>query len=84
MVNETSGDGLSDHWRVLDVGTGEVVSEGDLGIKVSASVASPDGSAVAVAGNTGDVVTIDVATGDVQGDSPVSVPSFIRSLLRRW
>ena len=31
-----------------------------------ASVASPDGSTVAVAGDTGEIVTIDVSTGDEQ------------------
>ena len=30
MVYEDSGDGVSEHWRVIDVGTGEVLSEGDV------------------------------------------------------
>ncbi len=63
MIHEGSGDGTSGHWRVIDVSTGEVLSEGDLGLDAYASVASPDGSTVAVAGNTGELVTIDVATG---------------------
>ena len=53
-------------WRVVDVTTGDVLSEGDVGLSVNASVASPDGSTVAVAGNTGEIVTIDVSTGDEQ------------------
>ena len=54
------------HWRVIDVSTGEVLSEGDVDLRAYASVASPDGSTVAVAGNTGEIVTIDVSTGDEQ------------------
>ena len=66
MVYEHSGDGNSTHWWVLDVGDGEVLSEGDLDMHASASVASPDGGTVAVAGDTGQIVTVDVLTGDEQ------------------
>ena len=66
MVHEFSGDGASVHWRVIDVSTGDVLSEGDLDLVAYASVASPDGSTVAVAGDTGEIVTIDVSTGDEQ------------------
>ncbi len=66
MVHELYGDGTSGHWRVIDVSTGDVLSEGDLDLFAYASVASPDGSTVAVAGNTGEIVTIDVSTGDEQ------------------
>ena len=66
MVHELFGDGTSGHWRVIDVSTGEVLSEGDLDLFAYASVASADGSTVAVAGNTGEIVTIDVSTGDEQ------------------
>lgn len=64
MVHEWFADGASTHWRLLDVGDGEVLSEGDVNLFVQASVASPDGSTVAVAGDTGEIVTIDVSTGD--------------------
>jgi WD40 repeat protein/DNA-binding SARP family transcriptional activator len=64
MVQEVSADLTSLHWRVIDVRTGEVLSEGDLGMRPIASAASPDGSTVAVAGGTGDLTTIDVSTGD--------------------
>ena len=64
MVHELHGDGTSGHWRVIDVGTGDVLSEGDLDLFAYASVASADGSTVAVAGKTGEIVTIDVSTGD--------------------
>jgi DNA-binding SARP family transcriptional activator/WD40 repeat protein len=66
MVYEWSADGASTHWRVLDVGNGEVLSEGDVDLYVQASVATPDGSTVAVAGDTGQIVTIDVSTGAEQ------------------
>ena len=66
MVHEHSGDGTSGDWRVIDVSTGEVLSEGDLDLTAYASVASPDDSTVAVAGDSGEIVTIDVSTGDEQ------------------
>ena len=66
MVYEWSGDGETTHWRVLDIGDGEVLSEGDVDLFAQASVASPDGSTVAVAGDTGEIVTIDVSTGAEQ------------------
>ena len=65
MVHEDFGDGVSDRWRVIDVGTGAVLAEDDLDVGVIASVASPDGSTVAVAGlKTGEIVAIDVSTGE--------------------
>lgn len=66
MVYELSVDGAapSTHWRVLDVGDGEVLSEGDVDLFAQASVASPDGSTVAVAGDPSEIVTIDVSTGE--------------------
>ena len=64
VVHELHPDGTSGRWRVIDVGTGDVLSEGDLDLFAYASVASADGSAVAVAGKTGEIVTIDVSTGD--------------------
>ena len=50
MVYESSLDGLSEHWRVIDVNSGEVLVEGDLDLSAYESVASPDGSTVAVDG----------------------------------
>ncbi|HSF35948.1 MAG TPA: WD40 repeat domain-containing protein, partial [Nocardioides sp.] len=63
MVHEWSSDGLSTHWRVLDIDAGEVLSEGDADLFVYTSAASPDGSTVALAGTTGEIVTVDIATG---------------------
>jgi WD40 repeat protein len=64
MVYENSADGQSWHWWVLNVGDGEVLSEGDVDLVIYTSGASPDGSTVAVAGQTGEIATIDVSTGD--------------------
>lgn len=59
-----TGGGATTRWRVIDVNTGEVISEGgELDLLVHISVASPDGSTVAVADDTGELVTIDVASG---------------------
>jgi len=64
MMHEWSAEGTSSHWRVLDVGNGEVLSEGNVDLEIFTSVASPDAETVAVAGRTGEIATIDVATGD--------------------
>jgi WD40 repeat protein len=67
LVWEWSGGGASTLWRVLDVNTGEVLSEGgDLDLLAHTSVAAPDGSTVAVAGDTGEIASIDVSTGHEQ------------------
>jgi hypothetical protein len=63
LVYEHAGDNASAHWRVVDVSTGEMLSEGDVDFGPFASIASPDGSTVAVAGGTGEIATIDVSTG---------------------
>ena len=68
MVHELATDFASVHWRVIDFSTDDldVLSEGDLNLNAYAFDASPDGSTVAVAGDTGEIVTIDVSTGDEQ------------------
>lgn len=66
MAYEYSDDANYTHWWLLDIGEGEVLSEGEVDLFVEASVFSPDGSTVAVAGDTGQIVTIDVPTGDEQ------------------
>ena len=71
MVYDHSGDRQSARWRVVDVSTGEALSEGDVDFGVFASVASPDGSTVAAAGSTGEVVTIDLSTGDQRRSAAV-------------
>ena len=62
MVYEWDGSGTTTRLRVLDIGAGEVLSQGDLDLFAQASVASPDGSTVAVAGDTGQIVTVDIST----------------------
>ncbi|MFD7075598.1 BTAD domain-containing putative transcriptional regulator [Nocardioides sp. NPDC059952] len=64
MVGGVSADGLSEQWQVIDVRTGDVRTEGSLDIARYASAASPDGSTVAVAGETGEIVATDVSTGE--------------------
>jgi WD40 repeat protein len=63
LLYEDSDDGASEHWRVVDVRTGSVLREGDLRLRAYGSAASPDGTRVAVTGDTGEVVTIDLGTG---------------------
>ena len=38
MVYECCGDGTFEHWRVIDVGTGKVRSEGDVNLVAAAAV----------------------------------------------
>jgi WD40 repeat protein len=66
MVYRDGNDGSSEHLQVVDLHTGEVLAEGDLDLYLYASASSPDGSTVAVGGNTGEIVSIDVSTGDPQ------------------
>jgi WD40 repeat protein len=63
LLFEDSSDGASERWRLVDVQTGAVLREGDLRLRAYGSAASPDGTRVAVTGNTGEVVTIDLGTG---------------------
>jgi DNA-binding SARP family transcriptional activator/WD40 repeat protein len=56
-------DSESMQWRVIDISTGAVQRKGVVDMLAYTSVASPDGSIVAVAGDTGQIVTIDVSTG---------------------
>ena len=74
MVHEFHGDGTSGRWRVIDVSTGDVLSRGDPDLVAYASVASPDGSTVAVAGNTGEIVTIDVSTREERRSTGLGAP----------
>ncbi len=72
MLQEVSGDQTAVHWRVIDVSTGAVRSEGDVSLFVNAATSSPDGSTVAMAGNTGEIVTVDVATGQERRSTPIA------------
>jgi WD40 repeat protein len=74
MLFETSpvvGGGMP--WRLVDLRSGDVTAEGHLDHRAYASVASPDGSTVATAGETGEVVTIDVSTGTQRRSTSLGV-----------
>jgi WD40 repeat protein len=72
MLQQVSGDQTSVHWRVIDVSTGEVGSEGDVSLFVNAFAGSPDGSTVAMAGDSGEIVTVDVSTGQERRSTPLA------------
>ncbi|MBD3925070.1 winged helix-turn-helix domain-containing protein [Nocardioides cavernae] len=74
MVYASSGDGISAHWQVIDVDTGDVTSEGNVDVFPAASVASPDGSTVAVGGDTGEIVVIDIASGAQRRSTSLGAP----------
>ena len=52
----------SETWRVIDTASGEVLNEGHLNLRAYSAAFSPDGEHVAVTGNSGEVVTIDVSS----------------------
>ena len=65
MVFEDSCDGAKETWRVIDTGSGKVLNEGQLDLRAYSAAFSPDGEHVAVTGNSGEVVSIDVSSGRV-------------------
>jgi WD40 repeat protein len=69
VVFEDTSDGAGERWRLLDLATGKVLHEGDLAVRVYSAVVSPDGREVAVTGQTGEVVTIDLSDGDLKQGS---------------
>jgi WD40 repeat protein len=69
LVFDTSPDGASETWRLVDLGDGAVLSAGHLGFRAYASATSPDGDHVAVTGQSGEVAAIDVRTGHQQQGS---------------
>jgi WD40 repeat protein len=66
MLFEDSADGARETWRVIDMKTGEVRDQGRLDLRAISAAYSPDGARVAVAGETGEVVTIEVSSGRVR------------------
>jgi WD40 repeat protein len=53
-----------DHFYVVDLSSGEVVQQGDVGVRSATyAVWSPTGDRVAVSGENGDVAVIDLVTG---------------------
>ncbi len=63
LVSENRRDMKSERWRLLDVRTGEVRSQHDVGLVATIATAAPDGSAIAVGGAAGEIATIDLSTG---------------------
>ena len=69
LVFDDSSDGASERWRFVDVAGGQVRAEGAVPFRVHGSDMSPDGRRVAVTGQTGEVATIDLGTGQLQPGS---------------
>ncbi len=81
MLFDDSPDYASEHWRIIHTATGDVISQGDLPVRLSYATYSPDGRLIAVTGIRGEVLTIDVQSGAVRR-APTTGPSdeglFIR------
>lgn len=65
-------------WKVLDASSREVVDEGgELAMQVHIAASAPDGSTVAFAGNTGEIVTVDISSGqESRGSTNVGAPIY--------
>jgi WD40 repeat protein/DNA-binding SARP family transcriptional activator len=63
LMFDDAPDGASETWRVVDLSDGTVRTTGHLGFRVHDSTTSPDGSHVAVTGQSGEVATVDVRSG---------------------
>jgi len=81
VLFDDSPDYASEHWRIIHTATGDVISQGDLPVRLSYATYSPDGRLIAVTGIRGEVLTIDVQSGAVRR-APTTGPSdeglFIR------
>ncbi|MFI7064717.1 BTAD domain-containing putative transcriptional regulator [Kribbella sp. NPDC050124] len=66
VIFEDFTDGDRQRWRVIDTGTGAIVSEGDVPLRLNYATFSPGADLVAGTGAGGDVVTIDVRSGTVK------------------
>jgi DNA-binding SARP family transcriptional activator len=69
MVFDDAADGVSETWRVVDLGDGTVRASGQLGFRAYASSTSPDGSHVAVTGQSSELAAVDVHSGRQQHGS---------------
>jgi DNA-binding SARP family transcriptional activator/WD40 repeat protein len=68
-------DGARTPWRALDVASGEFLGErGELDFLARIAVVSPDGSTMAVAGDTGELVTVDLASGQRLRSTSLGAP----------
>ena len=59
-------------WRLIDVGSGEVRATGHVDLVVHTSSISPDDSTIAVAGDSGEILTVQLATGEERRSTPLS------------
>ena len=64
----------ADHWALLDLESGRVVREGDLGFRGADLDFSPDGRHVAISGGPGALQVLDASTGKFAGPPASSVP----------
>jgi len=71
VIFQHSPDGTREHWRNIRTDNETIVSEGDLPLGVRAAAYSPDGRVIAVTGTGGEVLTIDVRSGQFR-QSPIS------------
>ncbi|MFG1815463.1 WD40 repeat domain-containing protein [Kribbella sp. NPDC049174] len=62
LLFQQTANGASEHWRVADVTTGQVRTEGDVDFRARDADFSPDGRTVAITGQSGELVTIELAT----------------------
>jgi WD40 repeat protein/DNA-binding SARP family transcriptional activator len=60
---EDSADGGTDTWRIMDIGSGRVLGEGEVGQRVVSAAFSPDGRHAAITGEGAELLALDVATG---------------------
>ena len=75
-LDNTSGFwfGERDHWALLDLESGRVVREGDLGFRGTDLDFSPDGRHVAISGGPGALQVLDATTGKFAHPPASSVP----------
>ena len=66
--------GERDHWALLDLESGSVVREGDLGFRGTDLDFSPDGRHVAISGGPGALQVLDASTGKFARQPGSSVP----------
>ena len=66
VVYQDTGAGFTERFRVIEVRSGDVLAEGTVDFAVYASAVAPDGSVVAMAGDTGEIAVVDIATGAEQ------------------
>jgi WD40 repeat protein len=72
MLFEHFPDGAGEHWRIVSTERGMLRSEGDLPVDLNHAAYSPDGRLVAGVGAGGQVLTIDVQSGQVRRAATIS------------